>query len=159
MDAVTATDMADHAQQAIRALNHDTTRRTVAANEAYAILDSLKDVAHALPQTLDQLSAGLQQSLAEYDVYETTGGDPDVVVAYARTLLEQAAATVALVGQHLEEAQSVLAYQAYRPNASANPGDTSGQAPHPGRQPGHEPMTGHQLSATMRERPQTVPPA
>lgn len=107
---------AEGAYEAIRALNHLTSYlpKGVPAPTVYEILGNLKGVGHMLPQTFNQLAAGLGKSLNAYEVYEDDGRDPVQSVAAATDHLTRAAQLAAQVGQELEQAQSTISRQGYR---------------------------------------------
>ena len=101
------------AHEAVRAINHLTGHGPIPAPIAYRILGDLKGVGHLLPQSLEQLSRGLQASLTAYDVYDHRR-DPADSVSDAITLLTRAARKAADLGQLLEDAQAAIAEQGYR---------------------------------------------
>ena len=108
---------ADDAYEAIRAINH-LTRGAVPAPTVYDVLGNLKGVGHLLPQALTQLASGLALSLNEYDVYEDDGGVPVQAIATATDHLTRAAELAAQLGVELEQAQSAINGQGYRPPAA-----------------------------------------
>lgn len=100
------------ASESIRAINHLTFGGTVPAPVLYDVLGNLKSVGHLLPQALDQLSAGLEQSLREFDVYDRAGSPSDQV-GLAKHHLREAMEAARELGAALEAAQSAIADQGY----------------------------------------------
>lgn len=90
---------------------------------------------------MEQLGAGLERSLHEFDVYDRRR-EPAVSVAQARVLLQAAAQAAAQLGSVLKEAQSVIAEQGYR-TAEEQP-ETLGSALRPGSR--HRPPSSRTVS-------------
>src|SRR6266545_7612528 len=101
---------AEHAYEAVRAINHATiTRPPLLAPVVYEILGNLKQLGYALDQALGQISTGLAASLEApslYEVYEADGSDPAESVAKARAALKIACGASRDLGSDLEHAQN-----------------------------------------------------
>ncbi len=100
--------------ESIRAINHLTHHGPIPAPTVYQVLGELKGVGHLLPQALEQLCRGLQESLASLDVYDHRR-EPADSVSEVIGLLTRAARKAADLGQLLEDAQAAIAEQGYRP--------------------------------------------
>lgn len=104
---------ADAIYESVRAICHDS--RTHPAPTVYRVLGNLKAATGPmLAQALNQLADGLERSLTEYDVYEDDGTDPALNVSAAAGHMRLAAHLAAELGEHLSEAQNVIARQGYR---------------------------------------------
>lgn len=101
------------AYESVRAINHLTFGGTVPAPVLYDVLGNLKGVGHLLPQALGQLSAGLEKSLGELDVYDHSG-NPAQNVHLAQQHLTEAIAAARGLGAALEAAQSAISNQGYK---------------------------------------------
>ena len=106
--------LADAAQEAIRAINHLTLGSHTPAPVVYDALGNLKGIGTRLPQALTQLAAGLGRSLDAYDVYEDEGRDPVQSVATATDHRTRAAGLAVELGQELEKAQAAISGQGFR---------------------------------------------
>lgn len=98
------------AYESVRAINHLTFGGTVPAPVLYDVLGNLKGIGHLLPQALEQLSAGLEKSLVELDVYDRAG-DAAGNVALATAHMARAAECARELGEALERAQSAIGDQ------------------------------------------------
>lgn len=107
------------AYESIRAINHLTGSGVIPAPVLYRVVGELKGVGHLLPQALEQLGAGLERSLHEYDVTDTSGRTPTETVRQARALLAEAAGQAAELGRLLESVQSLIAEQGYNDPSNA----------------------------------------
>lgn len=107
---------ADAVYEAVRSINHSTISDfTAPAPTIYQVLGNLKGAAGPmLAQALEQLAAGLERSLTEYDVYEDEGRDPAESVATAARHMRAAAALAEQIGAHLADAQNAIAGQGHR---------------------------------------------
>jgi hypothetical protein len=104
---------ADAIYEAVRAICHRS--ETQPAPTVYRVLGNLKGAAgDMLAQALQQLTAGLERSLTEYDVYEDDGRDPAESVAAAARHMRAAAALAEQIGAHLSDAQNAIAGQGHR---------------------------------------------
>lgn len=104
---------ADAIYDSVRAICHDS--RTHPAPTVYRVLGNLKGATGPmLAQALNQLAAGLERSLTEYDVYEDDGSDPAQSVAAAAQHMRLAAHLATELGDHLSEAQNAISRQGYR---------------------------------------------
>lgn len=104
---------ADTVYEAVRAICHHS--ETQPAPTVYRVLGNLKSAAGPmLAQALNQLAAGLERSLTEYDVYEDDGSDPADSVATAAHHMRAAAALADQIGNHLSDAQNAIAGQGHR---------------------------------------------
>ena len=104
---------ADAVYEAVRTICHHS--ETQPAPTVYRVLGNLKGAAGPmLAQALNQLAAGLERSLTEYDVYEDDGGDPAESVAAAARHMGAAAALAEQIGGHLSDAQNAIAGQGHR---------------------------------------------
>lgn len=101
------------AYESIRALNHLTFGATIPAPVVYDVLGNLKLVGTHLPQLFQQLAAGLERSLIEYDVYDRRTADPPGSVQAAHQYLLDAASAARQLGASLESAQSEISGQGY----------------------------------------------
>jgi hypothetical protein len=111
LDELTA--QAHTAAEAIRALNHATIgRRPIPAPTAYDLLGDLCRLGHGLAQLANQLSNGLTQSLAAYDVHDHNR-DPANSVALAGEALSAASRHASNLGDHLALAQAAINLQGY----------------------------------------------
>lgn len=91
---------------------------------AYSILGNLKNSSgHMLEHVLDKLVDGLEQSLIDFDVYDTKR-EAAVSVATAKLHLERAAGYSKLIAQNLEAAQTAINSQGWR-----EPGDQGYREP------------------------------
>jgi len=110
---------AEHAYEAVRAINHATiTRPPLLAPVVYEILGNLKQLGYALDQALGQISVGLAASLEApglYEVYEADGSDPAVSVEAARAAIGIACGAADDLATSIEYAQGQLTWQGYRP--------------------------------------------
>jgi hypothetical protein len=102
---------ADDAYEAIRRLNHGT-YRSIPASLAYDLLGNLNLVGYGLEQLLGQISAGLSESLTEYDVYDRNR-DPAESVALANQAMREAAHHAHELGELLSAAQLAINLQGY----------------------------------------------
>jgi len=123
-------EYADHAFEAVRAINHATvTRPPLLAPVVYEILGNLKQLGYALDQALGQISVGLGASLEApglYEVYEADGSDPAVSVEAARAALGIACGAADDLAASLEYAQGQLTWQGYRPVTTTATASTAG---------------------------------
>ena len=118
----TATDMAESAYEAIRAINHRTIHtRPMPAPELYTILGNLKLAGPSLAQALHQLALALRLSLTTHDVYEDDGGDPVSRAESAIDDMEAAAVYANGIGHLLSSAQTTLAGQGYHEQEVSEP--------------------------------------
>jgi hypothetical protein len=118
---------ADDAAERIRSINHLTGGGAMPAPLVYDILGNLKNVGHRLPQALEQIAAGLEQSLTEYDLYDGPGKTPADSVAAAAVRLRLAARLAGELGRELDAAQEAINEQGYRiPEDTTSEPDTSG---------------------------------
>jgi len=117
---------AEHAYEAVRAINHATlTRPPLLAPVVYEILGNLKQLGYALDQALGQISVGLGASLEApglYEVYEADGSDPAVSVEAARAALGIACGAANDLATSIEYAQGQLTWQGYRPATTTTTG-------------------------------------
>jgi len=115
----TLAQYAEHAYEALRAINHATiTRPPLLAPVVYEILGNLKQLGYALDQALGQISVGLAASLEApglYEVYEADGSDPAVSVEAARAAIGIACGAADDLATSIEYAQGQLTWQGYRP--------------------------------------------
>lgn len=104
---------ADAIYESVRTICHHS--ETQPAPAVYRVLGNLKGAAGPmLAQALEQLAAGLERSLTEYDVYEDDGHDPAQSVAEAARHMRAAAALADQIGAHLSDAQNAIAGQGHR---------------------------------------------
>ena len=104
---------ADAIYESVRAICHMS--QTHPAPTVYKVLGNLKGATgYMLAQALNQLAAGLERSLNEFNVYEDEGKDPAHSVAIAADHMRAAAILAEQLGDHLERAQSAIAGQGYR---------------------------------------------
>jgi len=104
---------ADAIYESVRAICHMS--YTHPAPTVYKVLGNLKGASGPmLAQALNQLAAGLERSLSEYDVYEDDGGNPAESVAAAAEHMRAAAALAEQLGEHLSQAQTAINGQGYR---------------------------------------------
>lgn len=106
-----AVQHADDAYEALRAICH--LSGDYPAPLAYEVLGNLKMAGSALSTVAERLSAGLQQSLESYDVYEEDGRDPSLSVAEARKHLERASVLAQDASRALAEAQTAINRQGF----------------------------------------------
>lgn len=104
----------DAAMECIRYLNYHTLGIAIPGPVACRLFGNLAQVGHLLPQTLDQLAAGLDQSLEFYDIYEEDGIDPATRVDLAVVHLYEARANASRIGDLLDRAQDAVRGQNYR---------------------------------------------
>lgn len=112
----------EKASETVRALNHATRYRTIPAPLAYAMFGELAQLGYRLAQLLDQIGAGLETSLTEYDVYDHNR-DPAESVAMARAALAVARGHAWGIGEQVEAAQAAISLQGYH-LADDTPDDT-----------------------------------
>lgn len=104
---------ADSIYESVRAICHQS--QTHPAPTVYRVLGNLKGATgHMLAQALQQLAAGLERSLTEYEVTEYEGKDPAESVAAAAEHMRAAARLATELGEHLGAAQNAIAGQGYR---------------------------------------------
>jgi len=122
-------ELADDAYEAVRAINHRTvTRPPLFAPVVYDLLGNLKQLGYALDQALGQLVTCLGASLeiTGYEVYEDDGSNPALSVHAAQALLAMASDCARDLAGDLEDAQSQLARQGYRPTTTTGSGAAAG---------------------------------
>jgi len=103
------------AHEAIRAMNHITgapSRTPMPAPVAYALLGNLAATAHALPQLLEQIEAGVRASLSTFDVYDENRR-PDESVQMLEADLGAARTFARQLAAHLDGAQMAINAQGY----------------------------------------------
>ena len=98
----------DHAAESIRAANH-AALGPLNGPDAYAVVGSLAELAHRLPQLLDYLGRGLRRAdPTEHD--DDRGADPAGALCHAHGHLADARGLVDDLADHLDHAHNHLGH-------------------------------------------------